>query len=439
MISRQRLRTILRLALPITGGMVTVNILSLVDAAMVGRLGDEALAAVGLGSLAFTFTTAVLLGLGAAVQALTARRLGEGSHNELCLPLHAALVLCLLVGPLLVAPVIGYAGDLFPLLLNDPAVTVMGVPYFRAVLMAAPAMAMNYAFRGFWNGLGKPVYYMGTLIVMVAVNIVLNLALIFGKFGAPQLGVMGAGIASTISVYLGTLIYLGLAWRKAVGFARVWPGRDQIHTLLRLALPTGLQQILSVAGYLVFFKIVALVGTAEVAATTVIFRVAMVAVLPAIGLGYAAATLVGQALGRGERADADRWGREALLLCLILLTLLGLPMLLAPAWVMSLFINDTVTINLAVPALRLVGLTIGLNGTGPVLMHLLLGSGDNRRVMIIGVALQWLVALPAVWVVGPLLGFGLTAIWLAQIGYSSLLAWCYWQRWRGGGWQTLRV
>ena len=436
-----RLRKISKLALPITGSMMAVNILILVDAAMVGRLGNVALAAVGLGGLASSFTTAIILGLGSAVQAQTARRVGEQSDEPVCRSLHAGILTALFLGIPLAFLAILVAPDLFRLIEDDPAVRQAGIPYLIATLVAAPAMGVTFSFRGFWNGIGKPGYYLLCMVTMVSANIVGNYLLIFGKFGAPELGVLGAGVASTSALYLGALVHhvLGFLHARGYGFYQARPTWHHVKALLRLSLPTGLQQILATAGYLIFFALVGAVGTAELAATTVIFRVAMVAVLPAMGLGLAGATLVGQALGRKEPEGAARWGRDVTLLAFTVLTLIGLPMLIVPHWVLAIFISEPETIAVAAMPLRLVGGTIGLNGLGPVLMYLLLGAGDNRRVMQIGVSMQWAVMLPAVWLVGPVLKLNLTQIWLAYVGYSTLVALVYGFRWQGGRWKTLKV
>ena len=113
------------------------------------------------------------------------------------------------------------------------------VPYFQIRMLAGPLMAMNYAFRGYWNGIGQSRLYMTTLLIMHASNVLLNYMFIYGHFGAPALGVIGSGLGTALSVFLGTAIYYGFGWRYALegGFLRRWPRREDYSVLVRISVP----------------------------------------------------------------------------------------------------------------------------------------------------------------------------------------------------------
>ncbi len=206
-LSASRYKTIWVLALPIMGGMVSQNILNLVDTAMVGRVGPSALAAVGIASFTNFMAIAIVLGFGTGVQAIASRRLGEGRENETAIPLNGGLFLALVMGLPLTVLLYFAAPYGFPLLVDDPLVVEDGVPYLQARILGTVAISMNYAFRGFWNGISMSMVYMRTLVIMHAINIFLNWVLIFGNLGAPALGAEGAGIATTISIYIGAPLY----------------------------------------------------------------------------------------------------------------------------------------------------------------------------------------------------------------------------------------
>ena len=129
------------------------------------------------------------------------------------------------------------------------------------------AMGMNFSFRGFWNGVNKASYYMGTLVVMHIVNILLNYLLIFGKLGFPEMGAAGAGFASAIAAFMGTGIYFFLGFRHArpQGFLTRRPSRSSVQTLVRISIPSSIQQLFFSAGFLTLYWIVGKVGTAELA------------------------------------------------------------------------------------------------------------------------------------------------------------------------------
>ncbi len=441
MFDRRRTWTILALALPIIGGMVSQNVLNLVDTAMVGTLGPSALAAVGMGSFANFMAMAFIMGLSAGVQAISARRLGEGRSSETAAPLNAGLLIALAVGIPWSLLLFSFADRLFPLLVQDSEVVAIGVPYFQARLVGMTAIGMNFAFRGFWNGISESKRYLQTLVVMHVCNVILNWLLIFGHLGLPALGAAGAGIGTTISTYIGTAIYFGLALRHArpLGFLRSWTDRSTVASMVRLSVPAGLQSFFFAAGMTAFFWIIGRIGTPELAASNVLVQLLLVAILPGVGFGLAAASLVGQALGRGDRDDAVRWGWDVSRLAMVLVGGGALVGLVFPDLLLGLFLHDEHTIALARFPLRLLGATMTIETLGSVLLNALLGAGASRLVMRVSIGMQWGLFLPVAFVLGPVLGMGLSAVWVAQVCYRSVQALVFARVWGGRTWIDLEV
>jgi len=436
LIDPKRRQQILTLALPIIGGMVSQNVLNLVDTAMVGMLGAAALAAVGMASFANFMASAFITGLSAGVQAIAARRLGEGRTTASAEPLNGGLLLAVgLALPLSGIPIF-FADEIFSLLVDDPEVVALGVPYFQARLFAMVALGVNFAFRGYWNGVNMSKVYMRTLLVMHASNIALNWVLIFGHFGLPALGVAGAGIGSAIATFIGSGLYLVQGWRlaRANGFLQRLPSRSTMLTMLRLSVPTGIQQFFFAGGLTAFFWILGKVGTVELAASNVLVQLLLVAILPGLGSGMAAASLVGQALGRKDPEDARAWGWDVAKLAASVVGVLSLVGLFFPDLLLRPFFHDPEILELARLPLRVMAATMSLDTLGMVLMNALLGAGDNLRVMTVTLTLQWVLFLPIAYLVGPVLGFGITAVWLSHIGYRLLQAVVFLAIWRFGSW-----
>ena len=421
--------------------MLSQNVLNLVDTAMVGTLGDAALAGVGLGGFANFLFSAFILGLSAGVQAMAARRVGEGRLGETAIPLNGGLLLALALAVPWSAVLIAFAPDYFPVLTSDAAVVDQGVPYLRARLFAMFAMGMNFAFRGYWNAVDKSILYMRTLIMMHVVNIFLNWVLIFGNLGAPELGAAGAGVASAIATVFGTASYflLGRSYARDAGFMHGLPERTTMATILRLAAPAGLQQFFFAAGMTVFLMLVARMGTPELAATKVIIDLMLVGILPGIGFGLAAASLAGQALGRGEPGDAMQWGWDVVRMAVLVVGGLSIPAILAPEWLLSGFIHEASTLDIARNPLRLVAGFLFIDAVGMVLMNALMGAGDVRRVMLISTGFQWLIFLPLVYLLGPVMGFGLVVVFAAQAAYRGLQALTFALMWKRGRWQSIEL
>lgn len=437
----ERRRRILGLALPIIGGMLSQNVLNLVDAAMVGSFGDAALAGVGLGGFTNFLLSSFILGLSAGVQAMAARRVGEGRRYETAVPLNGGLLIAFVVAVPWSALLISLAPRYFPWLAGDPTVVEQGVPYLRARLVAMVAMGMNFAFRGYWNGVDKSILYMRTIISMHVLNIFLNWVFIFGNLGAPELGATGAGIASAISTFFGTASYivLGRQHAKEAGFLHGLPDRTTVEQMLRLAAPAGLQQFFFAAGMTVFLALVARMGTPELAATKVIIDLLLVGILPALGFGLAAASFAGQALGRGDPEDAKQWGWDVTKMAVVVVGTISVPGVLVPDLILAVFIRDPATLAIATLPLRIVAASLFVDCIGMVLMNALLGVGDMKRVTIISTSYQWLIFLPVVYVVGPLFGLGLAVVFATQVGYRLLQSATFALMWKVGRWQTIKL
>lgn len=439
---RSRTEVILTLALPIMGGMVSQNVMNLVDTAMVGRLGKSALAAVGMSSFAAFAAQAFIMGLSSGVQAMASRRLGQKRRDSMAVPLNGGLILAMVLGIPLSLILYRAAPSIFPYLNSDPEVIADGVPYLQARLCAITAVGMNFAFRGYFNGVNLSKLYLRSLLVMHACNLVLNYGLIFGQLGMPEMGATGAGVGTALSTYVGTITYFIMAFRHArqAGFLRGLPDRKTVRSMLALSLPSGVRQMFFAAGLAVLFRIVGMIGTEELAAANVVVNIMLVAILPGIGLGMAAASLVGQALGRRMHEDAARWGWDVVRIAMLVLAVIGLPMWLIPEQLLTIFApTDPATVQAGIDPLRVVGLTITFDAMGLVLQNAMLGAGDSRRIMFVGVGLQWALFLPAAFIVGPYLGYGLLGVWIAQACHRVLQAGIMGMLWRGRRWADIKL
>ncbi len=433
MLIASRRRAILSLSLPIIGGMASQNVFNLVDAAMVGRLGDEALAAVGFASFLNFLFSAFVLGLSAGVQATTARRVGQGKVAGGVAALNGGLLLAVVLAVPWSLLLVATAPFYMHLLLDTPVLVELGVPYLQLRLLSMVAMGANFAFRGYWNAVSRPGLYMRTLVVMHIANIALNYVFIFGAGPIPAYGVAGAGAASALATVIGTLnyLYLGHIHARGLNYLRSVDGWPTLMSLLRLSAPAGGQQLFFAGGMTAFVWIASRLGTQAIAATHVLTSLLLVGVLPGIGCGLAAATLVGRSLGQGNRAEAQRWGWEVVIFAVGVVTLISLPAVIAPDFVLRGFIAEADTRAMASFPLRLVAIFMPLDTIGLVLMNAMIGAGDTRRTFVTSVLLQWGLFLPAAWIVGPVLGGGLSALWAANVAYRQLQAVAFaimWQR-----------
>ncbi len=441
MLNKQRSKAILAISLPIIGGMVSQNILNLVDTAMVGRLGAPALAAVGLGGFLNYMCVAFLLGLSAGVQAMVSRRMGEDKKTQAAYPLNAALLLILIAAIPMTLLLWLISPHLIAWFNPDPLVTEQGTPYLQARFLGLISVAVHFSFRGYWSAINMTKVYLKALLFAHSSNIAISYVLIFGKLGMPAMGTYGAGLGTSISITLAVFYYFycGFKHTRAYGFLESLPAKQTVKQMIKTSVPSSIQQFFFAAGFAALYWIIGQVGTKELAGANVIINLMLVGLLPAMGFGLGGATLVGQALGRKQVEAAHLWGWDTVKLACLTAAVLMIPVVLLPDLVLSLFLTDPAVIEITRLPLQLAGITLGVECIGIVLFNTLNGAGDTTRTMKISFALQWIMFLPLAWLLGPYWGLGLTAIWIGQIIYRLIFTLAMVYFWQDRKWTTIEV
>jgi Na+-driven multidrug efflux pump len=212
-----------------------------------------------------------------------------------------------------------------------------------------------------------------------------------------------------------------------------------MRLILKIGLPVGLQQSFVYLGTAVYFAIVGLLGTTELAAMNVVLAIMLLSILPACGMGIAAATLAGSALGRGDVADASRWGWQVAGLGAVMMLPLTAILAVAPRATLGLLIADPTTIDLAAAPLRVMVLAMSIDAFGRILGFALRGAGATRLVTAVTFALQWAGQLPLAWFVGIELGFGLIGMAISRLLLFAIETAIVSLLWRNGFWSRGHV
>ncbi len=429
------------LALPMIGGMVSQNILNLVDIAMVGTLGHISIAAVGIASFINFFSFSIIAGISAGVQATAARRFGEKKFHETALPLNTGLLLSLLGGIPISLLLYFFSADILSLMVNDKAVANEATPYLQIRSVVIALVGINFAFRGYWNAIQQAKLYLFTLLAMHSMNILLNYLLIFGHWGFPALGTQGAAMGTSFSIFLGSLtyIFLGFKYANKSGFFSLMPSLESIKRLISLSSPNSIQQVTFAGGLTCLFWIVSQIGTNEMAVAGILMNISLVAVLPALGFGLAAAGLVGKSLGENNPIAANIWVWDVIKVASIIFTGMMLTAVIFAPQILSLFLHKQYLVQLGTQPLRLIAIATVIDGIGLILMQALLGAGATKRVMQISTFLQWGLFLPIAWLLVTTCNLGLVAVWFAFITYRIIQALIFILYWRLGQWSTIKI
>jgi len=424
--------------------MISQTLMNVVDTAMVGRLGAAALAATGLGGLLSWLVLGTLGGLNMGVQAITARRYGEGKKLDAGKVLDNGLLIAFVIGSFCTVVLSFFVSDQFKYFSEDTAVIAAGKGYIFYRLLGGLPFLIIAAHRGFFNGISKTKLHMRVVIVNNILNVVLNYILIFGKFGLPRMEAHGAGLATTLATIIGAIYFFIItiqpSRRKPYRYyAPANLSWDVCKGITRLAVPSGLQVLLAMTGYAAFSAIIARIGTIELATTNVCITIWSLAFLPGAGLGVAAASLIGQKLGEKKPEMAEKFGWESARMGIIIMGLIGLVFILIPELIFKIFTDDQAVIATGRIPLMILGIVQAFDATGMVLSQALQGAGMNRWVLKAEVLLSWGFFVPTTAVIVLIFDFGHNAAWMVLGIYLLLYGSAITAKFAGGKWKSVRV
>ncbi len=430
-----------RLSWPVMLSQVLVNMVSIVDIAMVGRLGTDAVAAVGYATQSFFLAQSALIAVGFACVALVARLVATGDREGPRRAVAASLQVGVVTALLLTLPIMAAPRAWLGLLSAEPAVVVRTIPYLRLLLASAPLLALSMVWDAALRADRDTTTPMRIAAVVTLVKIGLNLVLIFGLLGAPRLELVGAGLATIVAQLVGVGCYLTVAFRRrdsviAIGRSDLRAGRALIKDVRRIALPGVLERVLLNMALLSYFSILGRYGTVAVAAYTVGVRILSFSWIPGIGYAAAVATLVGQALGRDEPTRATEIGWCGARMALITAVVLGIVCALARFRLAALFLDDAATIATLGPFMLCVALAQPMLQTHFTLGGAHRGAGDTWTPLVAATVGNWVFRVPLAVLFGVLWHTDLIWIWTALIvDHSARAAWLTWA-FRKGGWKS---
>lgn len=439
-------KRILKIATPAVAGLSSQMIVSIIDTAMVGRLrnAEVALAAMGLGVLATWTLTAFFSSLATGTHILVARRQGQRKYTEAGIVLNNSLVLAFILG--VVFGLLGYyfSYEIISFFSSDDLVARAGGEYMKYRSLGLPFFLLAVSYRGFFYGIGHTKVFMFSAILSYIFNIIFNYFLIFGKGGFPAMGVAGAGLAASIGMLIGFVFFVLVtflhSYRKKYRYYEVVAlGFRYIDPIVRVSLPVSLQNILILFGFLLFVAITGIIGTVEQAATQVVITALFLSFMPCFGLGIAAQTLVGNALGNEQVDEAQRYGFETAKIAVIFTLLLGLIFVFAPELVLKVITLNESVITMATPILQLAGVAQIIYGAGIILAYALQAAGATLYVMYVEVITHWIIFLPLAWFLGVQMELGIFGAWLALPVYIVFYTFLTWYRFQSGTWKKMKL
>ncbi|MBA4251187.1 MAG: MATE family efflux transporter [Chlorobiaceae bacterium] len=437
-------KDILKIAIPAVAGLSTQMVVSLVDAAMVGRLENPkfALAAMGVGVLATWAIVSFFSSLASGTHLIVARRFGEKKYKECGETLINSLYMALLIGTIIVLFGVFLSTTVGHFFAKDPKVGDLASEYIFFRLLGIPFFLMTVSYRGFFFGLGNTKIFMISGILTNIFNIIFNYGFIYGNFGLPKMGLAGAGIGSSLATLCDAIFYLivSLNANFRVKFSlyqnlKIIP--QILKSIYKIALPISFQNVFILVGFLSFISVTGLIGVAEQAATQAIISLLFLSFLPCYGFGIAVQTLVGTSVGKGKKLLAKIYGLETAKIATYYTVSLALLFIFIPHWMLNLITTDQSIIDIAIPAMRIAGFAQVFYATGVVLANGLQAIGKSAFVMRAEIFANLALFVPLSYLFGVVWGFGLEGAWLALPVYIIIYAAIILIKFKYGKWKSL--
>ncbi|MCB9592042.1 MAG: MATE family efflux transporter [Sandaracinaceae bacterium] len=418
---RSIFRRLWDLSLPVIG-LNVLNVLSLaVDTAMCGRLPNHEPALTGLGfstQIVFLFMVA-MLGLVVGAVALISRAHGAGDEDRVEHVLLQSTQLTILL-----SVVVGVVGNLaaepmLRLLGAQGEALEQGVLYLRPLLGGTVFYYLSLYYAAVLRGVNDTRLPFFVALAANLVNVAINYCLILGNLGFPSLGVLGAAIGTVTSQAFSVVVLVVLLRRGAVPALRVrlrprWIDGALAAELVRVGAPAALDLVILNGAFMAIIRMLGELDQVAVAAHGIGLRIQALAFVPGLSIAQATGSMVGQALGADDPEEARAVTRASLVLCAIVMTLVGLPIVLGAGPIVEIFDIElgTPLARYAVQWIQLLGYGMPIVGLHIAFVGLFRGAGATNTSLAINVAATAM-QVPASYVLGYTFGLGPWGVWVA--------------------------
>ncbi len=433
---RVELRPTIQLAMPLVLAEIGWMSMAIVDTMMVGRLPDSAVAigAVSLGSILFHTLSFFGGGLLIGLDTLVSQAFGAGRRED-C---HRSLLNSIYLSFVMTPPLLGLiwlAGPMLAPFRVDPKVLGFAISYTRALAWGLLPLLLYFALRRCLQAMNlvKPVAF--ALVTANLVNALGNWVLIYGKWGAPALGLVGSGWSTSIAraymaaVLVGYLLWYDRKHRTDLLRTPIEPDLRRIRRLIALGLPAGLQITLEIGVFTVATALIGRLGAVPLASHQIAMNTIAFTYMIPLGISSAAAVRVGQALGRKDPNGAADAGGTAIVFGAAFMSLAAIALVVFPRWIARIFTPDEAVIRTAINLLAAGAAFQLFDGIQTVATGALRGAGDTRTPMVCHLAAYWFIGLPlGAWLCFRR-GWGAIGLWvglslaLILIGCVLLMVW----------------
>ena len=435
------LRAMVALGWPLVLTNLAQIALTTTDVIVLGRLGAHELAAATLGVNLYLAFLIFAIGLVTATSPMIAQAIGRKLHvvrdvrRTFRQGLWSAVIICV---PAWI--VLWHTESVMLLFRQEPQLAADAQRFVHALMWGLLPSLGFITLRSFVAALQRPIWSVWVTTAAIAFNVLANYVLVFGHFGMPPLGLVGSGIATTLSncfmfVGLALVVIVGKKFRRYHLFGRWWrPDWPRLVALWRLGLPIGATLAFEITVFNAAVFLMGQFGAASIAAHSIAIQIASVSFMVPLGLGQAATVRVGRAHGAGDRDGIARAGWTAFALAMIFMTTMSAVLLIAPQPLIGAFIDiadpaNAVVVDLAMGFVFCVAVFQIADGAQAVGAGMLRGLQDTRMPMIYALLGYWGFGMPVCLLLGFAVGLQGLGVWIGLAASLALVACLMMGRW----------
>lgn len=433
--NKSEVLSILTIALPTIVDMFVQTLLGFFDLIMVGRLGPEAIASVGLGTAPILTVIPIFFAISVGTTAMVSRAFGARNYEEAKEGMSQSLILGIPAAFIVTFAFVVFGKNILEIISKNQPITE-ALSYLKVISLGIPFLCFNIIFSYGFRSINKAKIPMINNTISIFLNIFLNYIFIF----VLNLGVFGAGIATTMSRGIVTLIFSFLIiYKKNYCIALTTKdfkiNKDICKRLLKVGLPSAGEQGLFRIGMLIFEAMVINLGTLQYAAHKIALTAESFSFNLGFGFSVAGTALVGQYLGAKEYQEAKKAGYLNMFLAISVMTAFGFIFMISPKFVISMFTKDQAIVPMASSALRIVSIAQPILAVSMVLR----GAGDTRSVLWITSVGMFFVRIPLTYLFLYIFNFGLNGAWLVMILDLTYRGLACLYRFKQGKWRYIEV
>ena len=437
-------KAILLLSIPMVFEMLMESIFAVIDMFYVSKLGDEAIAVVGLTESMMTLVYSIAMGLSMATTGLVARRIGEKKDRDASVAASQSILIGIIISLVIAVPGIIFAKRILGLMHAEAEVIRIGSGFTRFMLGGNVVVMLLFINNAILRSAGAPALSMRVLIIANAFNLILDPCLIFGLGPFPELGITGAAIATNIGRGIGVLyqFYL-LASRKSRIEIFLSDFRMRLKIMGKVIYLSGggvVQHLIATSSWIFLYRILAECKSEVLSGYTIAIRIFVFFLLPAWGISNAAATLVGQNLGANNPARAESSVWKTSLVSSIYMGAVMLIFLLFPGSLIQFFSEEgNQSYTVAVTCLKIMGMGMVFYGFEMIIAQSFNGAGDTYTPSALNFFGFWMIQIPLAIYLAKILGMKENGVFYAILISEAILAILGVFIFKLGRWKTRKV